>query len=90
MIAYEDFVPEVVSHPGFFRREEVEDFAGLVERLNAWLDEQGSAIDVVNVETVVLPNIFRDQETGSGDTWLTAAGTSDSWHQVLRLWYRVR
>ena len=90
MIDYRDFVPEVLSQPGFFRKEEVEDFSGVVERMNVWLVEQGSGVDVISVETVVLPNIFHDQETGSGDAWLTTGSTSDSWHQVLRVWYRVR
>ena len=44
--------------------------------------------DVLNVETVVLPNIWSPYEEGSADVALGTSGEMPShWHQFIRCWY---
>jgi hypothetical protein len=46
-------------------------------------------IEVVNIETVVLPNIHDELEEGSMDTNLdTMSNSTSSWNQFVRVWYR--
>jgi hypothetical protein len=43
---------------------------------------------VLNVETVVLPNIWSRFEEGSRDPALGISGDSPShWHQFIRVWF---
>jgi hypothetical protein len=57
-------------------------------KLNQWVHENQN-LEVVNIETVVLPNIHDSQEEGSQDTELWTGGESSSqWYQLLRIWYR--
>ena len=86
MIQFKDFVPQQRTPPGFFSRADYEEFEATVERANHWI---GSAnVRVINVETVVLPNIHNAGEDGSTDPDLRAAGeVSTNWHQIVRVWY---
>jgi hypothetical protein len=87
MIAYEDFVPKVLNPGHLFQSAVYEDFDHAVESANKWiLAEQ---IDVVNVETVVLPNVHSSQEEGSNDPAILSYGEFNTlWHQFIRVWYR--
>jgi len=54
---------------------------------NAWIKE--SHITIVNVETVVLPNIWSRYEEGTTDVALGTSGEMPShWHQFVRVWYQ--
>jgi hypothetical protein len=73
--------------PGFIAPAEHESFDAALEDANRWISEHH--IRVINIETVVLPNIWSRYEEGPADT---ALGTGDSvnyWHQFLRVWYEV-
>ena len=49
-----------------------------------------SVVDVVNVETVVLPNIWSQYEEGTTDPALHTSGDMASqWNQFIRVWYRA-
>ena len=87
MIKCMDFVPEQLDAGGFLRAAEHEKFGPTIARANAWITE--NAINVLNVETVVLPNIHLPHEEGSGDTNLHSSGDmSTAWNQFIRVWYR--
>lgn len=86
MLKYKDFVPRQLKAPGIFDQGEHETFEDAVTAANDWLE--ASAVKLVSLETVVLPNIWSRWEEGSGDA---SIGTGDSpirWHQFLRCWYR--
>jgi hypothetical protein len=87
MIQFRDFVPRMLSAPAFFKMGEYETFAEAVAAANQWIDQQ--CIEVINIETVVLPNIWSRFEEGSTDGSLGISGDSPSfWHQIVRVWYR--
>ena len=82
MIRFEDFAPRMLKS-GFFGRE-FESFEAALAGANEWIDS--NSIDVVNIETVVLPQIWR--ENGTTDVDLRISGEmSSSWHQFIRVWY---
>lgn len=69
MITFKDFVPE-----------EHEQFDAIVERVNGWVHDNG--VRVINLETVVLPNIER-----TSDTEIYQDPNDTYWYQFIRLWY---
>ena len=88
MIGFKDFVPRMLAEPGLFKAGEYESFAAAVEAANRWIKEYD--IKVLNVETVVLPNIWSRWEEGSKDVSLGTSGDSPSrWHQFVRCWYQI-
>ena len=86
MLQFRDFVPKQLHEPGLFKQGEYESFQAALDHANQWIDEDG--IRVVNVETVVLPNIWSHWEEGSQDTSLGIGGGAGSrWYQFVRVWY---
>lgn len=87
MLACRDFVPRMRDEGGFFRQPEFEDFEQAVEAAGRWIESTG--VEVVSVETVVLPNMHDSGEQGAADPSLRTSGEmSSSWHQFVRVWYR--
>ena len=87
MLRYRDFVPKMTKPPAFLLPAEHESFDAALEDANRWVSE--NRIRVVNIETVVLPNIWSRYEEGPADA---ALGTGDSlnfWHQFIRVWYEA-
>jgi hypothetical protein len=88
VIAYRDFVPRLLSPPGFLGEPEFETLQDAVQACGAWIDENG--VDVVNVETVVLPNVHHPFEEGTEDVNLRQNDDLVTpWNQFVRVWYRV-
>ena len=85
MIKFEDFAPKMVKS-GFFGREfeSLEDaLAGATE----WIEF--NSIKVINIETVVLPQIWDKGEEGTKDPELRVNGEwTTTWHQFIRIWYK--
>lgn len=87
MLKYKDFVPREIQPPGVFDEGEHESFDDAVRAANAWLVE--TRVKLVNLETVVLPNIWSRWEDGSQDASIASGGDHVSrWHQFLRCWYQ--
>lgn len=58
-----------------------------LNRANEWAKTSG--VEVINIETVVLPNIHRRGEEGTEDPQLrTSVENSNEWYQFIRVWYR--
>lgn len=88
MIEFQDFVPQIIDEGGLFTNEKIQDLRSVVEDANQWVLDNN--VTVLNVETVVLPNIHRKQEEGSEDVSLRSPGKSSSyWHQFVRVWYKA-
>lgn len=87
MLRYRDFAPKVVVEPGLFSAGQYESFDEALVAANQWIVSE--KINLLNIETVVLPNIWSRWEEGTADGALGTSGDSPSrWHQVLRCWYR--
>jgi hypothetical protein len=82
-IAFKDFFPEVKSR-GFLSN----DYATVtetVERANEWIATEG--FRVLNVETLVLPNV--DEAKSNFSPLYTRGDMVSYWYQVVRVWYEV-
>ncbi len=89
MISFKDFVPRMTDTPGLLKPAEFESFELAVEAANLWIKETG--VELVQLETVVLPNIWSHYEEGSADSSLgIPLGSPSHWNQFLRCWYRKR
>lgn len=87
MIAYADFIPRQTSEPGFFRNAEYESFNAALDAANEFIDSR--SLKVINVETVVLPNVWDTAEEGTTDASIRTSGdVSSTWHQFVRVWYK--
>lgn len=81
-LAHRDFFPRVVE-PGFFPSQH-ELLSAVVERANRWI--ASSSVRVINVETVLLPNVGGEDDS-SRSAIRTSGEWSSRWYQVIRVWY---
>lgn len=81
-IGYKDFLPAVLKSGLFSTEHETLPLA--VARANEWIRESG--VTVINVETVVLPNV-REVEDASQVGIRTSGELSSYWFQIVRVWY---
>jgi len=87
MLGFYDFVPQQIGKNGLLQQPEMESLADTLARANQWIEEH--SVTVMNVETVVLPNIHSRIEEGSTDP-LIGAGQRNWVHQFIRIWFRYR
>jgi hypothetical protein len=84
MLSFKDFVPDLIKEGGLLSSEQWAGVDNAVVKMNAWLKDAN--VKVQTIETVVLPNIWK--EDGTGDAHLRQAGEYSSyWYQVVRVWY---
>ena len=81
---YKDFFPEVLSS-GFFSTQH-ESLTATVARANQWV--MAYKVRVINLETVVLPNIKSVEDAGEAGI-RTSGEVSSHWYQVVRVWYDI-
>ena len=87
MIKFEDFVPERLERGHLFKPEVWESMEDAINQMNQW-QNRNSSYRIINIETVVLPNMHSRTEEGSKDADLYTGGESgSSWHQFVRVWY---
>ncbi|MFI5256991.1 MAG: hypothetical protein ACHQRK_07000 [Gemmatimonadales bacterium] len=88
MIRHRDFTPRRIPG-GILHADRYESFDQAVAAAQEWID--AGKIDVVSMETVVLPNIWSHDEEGTTDASVETAQAMTSvneWNQFLRVWYR--
>ncbi|MFT4736313.1 MAG: hypothetical protein ACI8QD_000162 [Cyclobacteriaceae bacterium] len=84
-ISVKDFVPEKTKG-GMFKSGKIDKFNDILGDMNEWIEQNSPTI--VNIETLLLPNIHESDEEGSQDTELYTAGeASSNWYQIIRVWY---
>jgi hypothetical protein len=89
MLRFKDFVPQMTEPPGWIGEGTYESFDAAVEAANQWIID--SSVKLINLETVVLPNLWSRFEEGSTDSSLgTSADSPSRWNQFLRCWYQER
>lgn len=85
MIRFQDFAPKV-EQSGLFRRD-VATFSEAVAEANAWIAAE--KVEVLNFETVVLPEMWSEDGTTDGEL-TTSSEMMNSWNQFVRVWYREK
>ena len=88
MIAYRDFAPGQVTAPALMQPATYESLDQALAGANAWIGS--NAIDVLSVETIVLPNLWTPHSEGTADpNRVLQPGFAQAWNQFIRVWYRV-
>lgn len=92
MFCFRDFVPRQIQPPRFglsvtAQQGEYETLESALAAANEWLDRE--AVRVVNLETVVLPNLWSGWEEGSQDAVLGTPSGAPLWYQFIRVWYET-
>ena len=93
MLAFRDFVPRQLRAPHLgisveAVQGEYETLESALNALNQWRDLE--KVRVLNVETVVLPNLDAKWEEGTNDPVLGASGAgAQLWYQFFRVWYEA-
>ena len=85
MLTFKDFAPKITDRGGVFRGAKYESLNEVLAEANSWIEQEG--VKVVNVETVVLPNIWEPSEEGTQDAELHTAHGYGNWNQFIRVWY---
>jgi hypothetical protein len=93
MIAYRDFAPQIAKPRGLseslaLKEPTHQTFEDALRAANDWI--QADAINVVNIETVVLPNIWSYSERGPTDVEPETVSGHATWYQFIRVWHRTR
>ncbi|MFL5341157.1 MAG: hypothetical protein ACJ8F7_13500 [Gemmataceae bacterium] len=92
MIAYRDFAPKELSATTWLSDPTFESFDQAIVAANEWIAAE--QVDVVNMETVVLPLYSRAGKPVSGtNVAYVPVRQGDFWFgcvQFVRVWYRVR
>ncbi|WP_413168115.1 hypothetical protein ACL6C3_15480 [Capilliphycus salinus ALCB114379] len=94
LIKYKDFAPRITKRGPFGGASEYESFSEVVSAVNQWIEN--TTIQVINVETVVLPD--RIEGTSDGVYGVTTSnafypvmisqGLTINYFQCVRVWYR--
>ena len=94
MIQCKDFAPRTTERGPFGGASDYESFSEVVSTANQWIES--TTIQVINVETVILPD--RIEGTSYGDYGVTVSngfypvmisqGVTINYFQCVRVWYR--
>jgi len=87
MLTFKDFTPRQVKPPGFLQAAEYGSFEDAARAAGNWMKSKG--VQPIQIETVVLPNIYGPFEKGSADPELQTGGEHGGWYQFLRIWYEA-
>jgi hypothetical protein len=86
MIAFKDFAPQQIKPGGLLTLPEYEMFDSAVQSANSWIALE--SVQVLSIETVLLPNIWHSSGQGTGDPRLrTRSDFPSDWYQIVRVWY---
>jgi len=90
-LTFKDFYPERISYSQWTGRGDYPPLDDSLREMNTWIASHPE-IDLINIETIVLPNIHSKKEEGSKDPELMVhtGGSYVMWHQVFRVWYIQR
>lgn len=91
MIHFKDFDIKVTRPAGLISGPEFEPIEETLLRMNNWIEE--NEILVLNVETLVIPNIFMGKtgmtkRTSSKGAFKIGGSQSSWWYQIFRVWYK--
>ena len=84
-IGYKDFMPGILKS-GFFSTTH-ETLSSAVLRANEWIEQSG--LRIINVETVVLPNVGTVEDASQVGNY-TSGEMASNWFQIVRVWYEIK
>jgi len=89
MIDFKDFNIKVTKSAGMLSDPEFEPLAETMLRLNGWIEK--NEIIVLNVETLLMPNIYKgySNRTSSSGAYKVLGDESTWWYQIYRVWYQA-
>jgi hypothetical protein len=86
-INYIDFEPQPLEK-SFWGIHTYENLTATLERANEWIRRNYST-EIVNVETVVLPNIYKKEKATTDQiSQYYTGGQSVQNFQIIRIWYK--
>jgi hypothetical protein len=85
MIDQKDFIPKTLSKH-WFKGIQVDSFDAAIAAANDWIEQE--SVDVVNIETIILP-VGSDDETELPLT-VVPSSIGFSLRQFIRVWYRKK
>ncbi|WP_194850559.1 hypothetical protein [Nonlabens antarcticus] len=86
-INYIDFEPQVLEK-SFWGIHSYENIRATLDRANEWMHRNYSK-EIINVETVVLPNIYKKSEAITDQTTqFYTGGQSVQNFQIIRIWFK--
>lgn len=85
MLIFKDFIPRRLKPAGFLQAADYGTFEDAARAAGNWMKSKG--VQAIQIETVVLPNIYGSYEKGSADPELGTNGDRGQWYQFLRIWY---
>ncbi|QSJ14138.1 hypothetical protein JYQ62_19550 [Nostoc sp. UHCC 0702] len=94
MIQCKDFAPRITERGPFGGASDYESFSEVVSEVNQWIEN--TTIQVINVETVVLPDSLKSTSDGvygvtvSNGVYavMISQGVTVNCFQCVRVWYR--
>ncbi|WP_414574141.1 hypothetical protein [Nostoc sp. CCY 9925] len=94
MIQCKDFAPRITEGGPFGGASDYESFSEVVSEVNQWIEN--TTIQVINVETVVLPDSLKSTSDGvygvtvSNGVYpvMISQGVTVNCFQCVRVWYR--
>lgn len=87
MIRFKDFEAVVLKPGGLLSHPRKKGLDSALGELNRWVDSEG--VEVINVETVLLPNLHSQENPTTRDALMTTSlKLSSTWSQIVRVWYR--
>ncbi len=94
MIKCKDFAPRITERGPFGGPAEYEPFSEVVSAVNQWIESR--TIQVINVETVVLPDSLKSTSDGVYGVTVSngvypvtiSQGVTVNCFQCVRVWYR--
>jgi hypothetical protein len=96
VITFRDFVPQPLNYTGLprgifgaLKQPEFETFEEAVASANAWIAQE--AIQVIHLETVVLPHLYIQdaKDVSKTDQAIVEGHKVAFWEQFVRVWYEV-
>ncbi|AZQ44647.1 hypothetical protein [Nonlabens ponticola] len=86
-INYIDFEPKALEK-SFWGSTTYENLEAVLSRANEWVRKNYNK-EIVNVETVVLPNIYKNKQAFTdGTIQYYTGGHTVSNFQIIRIWYK--
>ncbi len=89
MVKFKDFIINVKDYGGILTPPVFEAHEDAMLRVNLWIEEH--EIIVLNIETVIVPDLHKSQpKYGSTSAYFEkgeSAATESRWFQVFRVWF---
>ena len=84
MLKMKDFLPQPDKPPELFSKQVYQTLEDTVAAAGEWLKTSG--VKLVQLETVVVPNI-RKEDSSQAAKFIVSYSNNSQWYQFIRVWY---